>query len=145
MTPPESNMFPGLSATLREQFYQTVFETHLNQSQYLTLQLLILLLQNYHNVRLSHLAKLFPQPIKYESRVRNLQRFLNLPNLSTKLLWFPIIKQLLKQEVRRRAPNRAQRRRGKKLNLIHQGYLLKIAGSNSMARAKFDDVEFSLG
>ncbi|EGJ32801.1 hypothetical protein LYNGBM3L_75850 [Moorena producens 3L] len=92
-------MFPGLSATLREQFYQTVFETHLNTCQYLTLQLLILLLQDHRNVSLSRLAKLFPQPIKYESRVRNIQRFLNLLKLSAKLLWFLTIKQIIKQEV----------------------------------------------
>ncbi|NEQ85999.1 MAG: IS4 family transposase [Moorea sp. SIO2I5] len=108
------------------QFYQTVFETHLTPSQYLTLQLLILLLQNYRNVRLSCLAQLFPQPIKYESRVRNIQRFLTLPKLSAKLLWFPIIKQLLKQEVRNYYPNRKQRRRAKKNQLFHQGYLLLI-------------------
>ncbi|WP_293107933.1 hypothetical protein [Moorena sp. SIOASIH] len=90
-------MFPGLSATLREQFYQTVLETHLTPGQYLTLQLLILLLQRYRNVRLSDLAERFPQPIKYPSRVRSLQRFLDLHQLSAKLLWFPIIKQIIKQ------------------------------------------------
>ncbi|OLT62701.1 IS4 family transposase [Moorena bouillonii] len=108
------------------QFYQTVFETHLTPCQYLTLQLLILLLQSHRNVRLSCLANLFPQPIKYESRVRNIQRFLNLPQLSAKLLWFPIIKQILKQEFRPHISNRKQIRRRKKLKLMHQGYLLLI-------------------
>ena len=78
------------------QFYQKVFETHLTPSQYLTLQLLVLMLQNYRDVSLSTLANRFPQPIKYESRVRNLQRFLDLPELTAKLLWFPLIKHLLK-------------------------------------------------
>ena len=86
--PLTKNMFP--------QFYQRVLETHLSPTQYLTLQLLILLLQSHRQVSLARLAQLFPQPIKYESRLRNLQRFLNLPNLSAKLLWFPIIKQVLK-------------------------------------------------
>jgi hypothetical protein len=106
------------------QFYQSVFEAHLSPSQYLTLQLLILLLQSHRSVSLAQLAQVFPQPIKYESRVRNLQRFLSLPHLSAKLLWFPIIKQLLKQEFRGSQKNRFQRRRRKKLKLIHQGYLL---------------------
>ncbi len=108
------------------QLYQKVFETHLNPRQYLTLQLLVLMLQSYRDVRLSTLANKFPQPIKYESRVRNLQRFLDLPQLTAKLLWFPLIKQLLKQEFRRQPSNREQRRRVKKLQLIHQGYLFLI-------------------
>lgn len=108
------------------QFYQKVFETHLSTSQYLTLQLLILILQSHRNVRLSDLAERFPQPIKYQSRVRSLQRFLDLPQLSVKLLWFPIIKQILKQEFRSHTSNRKQRRLNHKLKLIHQGYLLLI-------------------
>jgi Transposase DDE domain len=106
------------------QFYQKVLEIHLNPRQYLTLQLLILLLQSYRNVSLSKLAELFPQPIKYESRVRNLQRFLKLPQFSAKMLWFPIIKHWLNQEFKQRTLNRAQRRRSQKLKLIHKGYLL---------------------
>ena len=78
-------MFPEL--------YQKVFDINLSPSQNLTLQLLVMLWQSYRTVTLSRLAELFPQPIKYESRVRNLQRFLNLPNLTVKTLWFPIIKQ----------------------------------------------------
>ncbi|WP_427162864.1 IS4 family transposase [Aliinostoc sp. HNIBRCY26] len=106
------------------ELYQKVFEIHLNKSQYLTLQLLIMLVQSYRNVSLSQLAELFPQPIKYESRVRNLQRFLNLPQLSAKVLWFPIIKHWLRKEFQHRKPNRYQRRRSKKSTIIHQGYLL---------------------
>ena len=87
------------------QLYQKVFETHLNPRQYLTLQLLVLMLQSYRDVRLSTLANKFSQPIKYESRVRNLQRFLDLPQLTAKLLWFSLIKQLLKQEFRRQPSN----------------------------------------
>jgi hypothetical protein len=108
------------------QFYQRVFETHLSPTQYLTLQLLILLIQSHRQVSLAQLARMFPQPIKEESRERNLQRFLNLPKLSSKLLWFPIIKQFLKQEFRGTRRNRFQRRRAKKLKLIHQGYLLLV-------------------
>ncbi|MEA5469414.1 IS4 family transposase, partial [Spirulina sp. 06S082] len=56
--------------------------------------------------------------------MRNLQRFLNLPQLSVKLLWFPILKKWIKTEYRQRTVNRKQRRIAKKLKLIHQGYLL---------------------
>lgn len=111
-------MFPEL--------YQKVFDINLSPSQNLTLQLLVMLVQSYRTVTLSRLAELFPQPIKYESRVRNLQRFLNLPKLTVKTLWFPIIKQWIKQEFKQRASNRFQRRRAKKLRLIHQGYLLLV-------------------
>ena len=108
------------------QLYQTVLRIHLGESQYLKLQLLVMLLQSYRTVSLSRLAELFPQPIKYESRVRNLQRFLNLPNLTVRLLWFPIIKQLIKKEFRQKFLNRFHRRHGKKPRLIHQGYLLLV-------------------
>ena len=81
-----------------------------------------MLLQAHRKVCLSQLATLFPQPIKYESRLRNLQRFLYLPRLNVKLLWLPIIKQIVKQQFRQTGKNRAQKRQQKKLT--HQGYLL---------------------
>ena len=65
--------------------YQKILRTHLNESQYLTLQLLLLLLQAHRQVKLSVLASVFPQPIQYQSRKRNLQRFLVLPQLCVKL------------------------------------------------------------
>src|SRR6476620_10548585 len=107
------------------QLYQKVFETHLNPRQYLTLQLLVLMLQSYRDVRLSTLANKFPQPIKYESRVRNLQRFLDLPQLTAKLFFHSSNSYSNKSF----AVNRAtleQRRRVEKLQLIHQGYLFLI-------------------
>jgi len=73
-------------------FYQTTLRAQLNESQYLSLQLLLLLLQAHRQVKLSLLASAFPQPIQYRSRKRNLQRFLMLPQLSIKLLWFPLLK-----------------------------------------------------
>ena len=106
--------------------YQKVLKIHLNESQYLTLELLIMLIQSYREVSLSKLAEIFPQPIKYESRRRNIQRYLNLPQLSVKILWFPIIKQLVKQEFRQRSNASIQKNKSKKLKLIHQGYLLLV-------------------
>ena len=79
--------------------YQTTLRAHLNESQYLTLQLLLLLIQVHRQVKLSVLASVFPQPIQYRSRKRNLQRFLVLPQLSIKLLWFPFIQRQFKSEV----------------------------------------------
>lgn len=95
------------------EFYQKVLRTHLTHSQYLLLQLLTLLLQSQRQVKLFSLAKVFPQPIQYASRIRCLQRFLKLPQISLPLLWHPIIKYWLKQEFKRKptSMNRAIRRK----------------------------------
>jgi hypothetical protein len=41
-------------------------------------------------VRLERLARVFPYPITTESRRRKLQRFLDLPQLTITLIWFPL-------------------------------------------------------
>ena len=101
-------------------FYQTCLRSRLRESTFLTLQLLVLMLQIYRDVRIERLAALFPQPIKFESRRRNLQRFLVLPELTARYLWFPIIKGFLRQQYQPK--NRSQRRRlkrhGKKILII---------------------------
>jgi Transposase DDE domain len=102
--------------------YQTTLRAHLNESQYLTLQLLVLLLQTHREVKLSILASVFPQPIQYRSRKRNLQRFLVLPQLCVKLLWFPWIKYWIRQEQRGHRLNRERRRSLKKLKHHKYGY-----------------------
>lgn len=43
-------------------------------------------------VTIDRLATVFPQPIKFESRRRSLQRFLSVPQLSIQFLWFPVLK-----------------------------------------------------
>jgi hypothetical protein len=58
--PAHRYMFPA--------FYQTTLQTHLTDPQYLTLQLLLCWLQVHHQVKLSVLASVFPQPIHYNSR-----------------------------------------------------------------------------
>jgi hypothetical protein len=45
-------------------FYQTLLRRHLSESQYLTLELLLLLIQTHRCVTLSTLASVFPQPIQ---------------------------------------------------------------------------------
>lgn len=105
-------------------FYQACLQANLSEAQYLTLQILILLLQSHRTVQLERLAALFPQPITFESRRRNLQRFLKLPQLSVKWLWFPLIKHIIKQEFGEKNKNRHQRRKLKKLR--HLGHLLLV-------------------
>ena len=102
--------------------YQTTLRAHLSESQYLTLQLLLLLIQVHRQVKLSILARVFPQPIQYPSRKRNLQRFLVLPRLSIKALWFPLIKYWIRQEQTGRGLNREHRRRLKKFKHRKYGY-----------------------
>ena len=103
-------------------FYQTILRKHLSESQYLTLEILLLLIQAHHTVRLSTLASVFPQPIKKESRERNLQRFLILPKLNIKLLWFPLIKYWIRQIETGKHLNHQQRRRLKRLRRKKKGF-----------------------
>ncbi|MEP0925240.1 IS4 family transposase [Leptolyngbya sp. FACHB-711] len=63
--------------------------------------MLVALLQRERNVSMERLATLFAQPIQFESRRRNLQRFLQLPQLNLKALWFPILTYWLKQHFHR--------------------------------------------
>lgn len=77
-------------------FYQKCWENQLSPSQYVTLQILIWLLQAQKTVQIEKLAALLSIPIQYESRRRHLQRFLVLPKLTVKLLWFPLVKKWLK-------------------------------------------------
>lgn len=107
-------------------FYQRVLEKHLNEKEYLTAQLLILMIQSFRQVKLSTLASVFPQAIKYDSRKRNLQRFLKLRKLSVKLLWFLIIKYWLRQEYKEKKLNRELRRRRKNLIKGNSEYIWLI-------------------
>jgi hypothetical protein len=83
-------------------FYQACLQAQLTSIQFITLQMLVALLQRERCVSLERLATLFAQPIQFESRRRNLQRFLQLPQLNIKALWFPILKYWLKQHFHRR-------------------------------------------
>jgi hypothetical protein len=76
-------------------FYQTYLQSQFTQAEYLRLSCLIQLLQTLKQVRLETLATALPLPILFESRRRKLQRFLVLPQLSFKVLWFPIFKDWL--------------------------------------------------
>ena len=76
--------------------YQTCFQNLLTPTQYRMLEILVLLLQFHKQVTIERLATVFPQPIRFESRRRSLQRFLSLPQVSIQLLWFPLLKRWVK-------------------------------------------------
>jgi hypothetical protein len=82
-------------------FYQTCLQSQLSNIQFVTLEILVELLQKERRVTIERLATLFPQPILFESRRRNVQRFLSLPQLTPEAAWFPILKQWLKRHVPR--------------------------------------------
>jgi hypothetical protein len=78
-------------------FYQSCLQAQLSETQFVTLEVLVELLQEERRITIERLATLFPQPILFESRRRNIQRFLRLPQLTPQALWFPIIKQWIKR------------------------------------------------
>lgn len=83
-------------------FYQSCLRSQLSDAQFITLEILVELLQQERRITIERLSTLFPQPILFESRRRNLQRFLSLPQMTPESLWFPIVKQWIKQHIPRR-------------------------------------------
>jgi hypothetical protein len=79
--------------TMLPPFYQNCFQRQLKKAEYLTLQILVFLLQAHKQVSIELLATVMPYPITFESRRRAIQRFLKLPAaLNIEKLWFPLIK-----------------------------------------------------
>jgi hypothetical protein len=72
-------------------FYQTHLQKQLTRAQLILLTILLDLIQSEKQVRLERLVRVFPYPITAESRRRKLQRFLDLPQLTIALIWFPLI------------------------------------------------------
>jgi hypothetical protein len=70
------------------EFYRIRLAWRLNQTQLLTLEILVWLLQVHKNVNIERLAARFPLPIKFESRRRHLKRFLSLRALSIPVICF---------------------------------------------------------
>jgi hypothetical protein len=64
------------------QFYQIHLEKKLKSAEYLTLNILVYLLQSQKQVSIELLATLMPYPIQFESRRPSLQRFLKLDSLN---------------------------------------------------------------
>ena len=86
------------------QFYQNHLAQKLKKSEYLSLKLLVELLQTHKQVSIELLATLMPYPIQFESRRRNLQRFLKLDSLQIETLWFPLIQLILKEKLKPEHP-----------------------------------------
>lgn len=76
---------------------QTHLENQLKPSEFLFLNILINILQDIKEVSLEKLSTALPIPILFESRRKKVQRFLSLPILNIKTLWFPIIKDWVAQ------------------------------------------------
>jgi len=83
------------SIKMLPKFYQTHLQKELNTNQYILLNLLVEILQSQKQVRLERLAANLPLPILFESRRRQLQRFLISQKLSISSVWFAIISYLL--------------------------------------------------
>ncbi|MEG3978996.1 IS4 family transposase [Microcoleus sp. herbarium8] len=72
-------------------FYLIHLNKQLSSAQFKLIGILLPLIQSEKQVRLERLSRVFPYPITTESRRRKLQRFLDLPNLTISLIWFPLI------------------------------------------------------
>jgi hypothetical protein len=72
-------------------FYQTHLKKQLTHAQFILLTIFLSLIQSEKQVRLERLARVFPYPITAESRRRKLLIFLDLPQLTIALIWFPLI------------------------------------------------------
>jgi hypothetical protein len=71
--------------------YQKHLENLLETSDLLLLNILINILQNIRDISIEKIATALPIPILFESRRKKLQRFLSLPIIDIKKIWFPII------------------------------------------------------
>jgi hypothetical protein len=78
------------------ELYRTRLKNQLSQAQFLTLEILVWLLQAHKQIKIERLAAYFPLPILFESRRRHIQRFLLLRVLSIPIIWFPIIEAIIK-------------------------------------------------
>jgi hypothetical protein len=86
------------------QFYQIHLEKELKSAEYVTLKILVYLLQSQKQVSIELLATLMPYPIQFESRRRSLQRFLKLDSLNIESLWFPLVKEILQAKFKKSKP-----------------------------------------
>jgi hypothetical protein len=82
------------------ELYRISLKNQLSQAQFLTLEILVWLLQVHKQVKIERLATHFPLPILMESRRRHIQRFLLLKALSVSIIWFPIIKAVIKLKIK---------------------------------------------
>jgi hypothetical protein len=83
------------------QFYQLHLEKQLKPTEYLTLKILVYLLQLHKQVSIELLASVWPYRIQFESRRRSLQRFLKSDCFDIERLWFPIVRAILKEKFKK--------------------------------------------
>ncbi|NES82067.1 MAG: transposase [Moorea sp. SIO1G6] len=81
------------------ELYQSHFQQHLKESDYLLFEIFINLLQSIKQVSLEKLAASLPFPIKYESRRKKIQRFLSLPDWDVNRIWLSLIMQWIFQSI----------------------------------------------
>ncbi|MDB9387651.1 Mobile element protein [Microcystis aeruginosa NIES-98] len=80
--------------------YQKVLENELGRAGYLLLLMIVGTLQILKQAKLEILAEALPIPILFESRRKKLKRFFKLEILNIEKIWFPCLKELLKQQQR---------------------------------------------
>jgi hypothetical protein len=77
--------------------YQDQLKSQFSAAEYYLLIGLIQILQSIKSLSLEKLANSLPFPILFESRKKKIQRFLMLPYLGFKTVWFPILLTLTPQ------------------------------------------------
>ncbi len=82
--------------------YQNCFQKQLKKAEYLTLMMLVFLLQSHRKVSIEALATSMEYPILFESRRKSIQRFLILPSLKAEKLWFPLVKYILRTQFKQK-------------------------------------------
>ncbi|MFN7865127.1 MAG: hypothetical protein ACK5N2_01870 [bacterium] len=82
------------------ELYQKVLENELGRARYLLLLMIVGTWQILKQAKLEILAEALPIPILFESRRKKLKRFLKLEILNIEKIWFPVLKEMLKQPER---------------------------------------------
>nr|NCQ87350.1 IS4 family transposase [Microcystis aeruginosa W13-18] len=82
------------------ELYQKVLENELGRARYLLLLMIVGTWQILKQAKLEILAEALPIPILFESRRKKLKRFLKLEILNIEKIWFPCLKEMLKQKER---------------------------------------------
>jgi len=77
-----------------------VLENELGRARYLLLLMIVGTWQILKQAKLEILAEALPIPILFESRRKKLKRFLKLEILNIEKIWFPVLKEMLKQQQR---------------------------------------------
>ncbi|WP_231859718.1 IS4 family transposase [Microcystis aeruginosa] len=77
-----------------------MLENELGRARYLLLLMIVGTWQILKQAKLEILAEALPIPILFESRRKKLKRFLKLEILNIERIWFPCLKEMLKQQER---------------------------------------------